>query len=113
MCRFIANEAYYKGAYPACLKQYGLCMHQRIDDWVVKIFQLFVKRFVEKSIIIIINFYIILVQICFNILEIMIMMAHGKIIEHSLVCIHKMYIVICTHYCALYNLPKYNVSAIL
>ena len=59
MCRFIANEAYYKGAYPACLKQYGLCMHQRIDDWVVKIFQLYVKRFVENSIIIIIiNFYI-------------------------------------------------------
>ena len=57
--------------------------------------------------------YLLLVQIFFNILEIMIMMAHGKIIEHSLVCIHKMYIVICTHYCALYNLPKYNVSAIL
>ena len=90
MCRFIANEAYYKGAYPACLKQYGLCIHQRIVDKVVKIFQFHVKRFVENSIII--TFYTLLVKIFFNILEIMIMMAHGKIIEHSLACIHKLYV---------------------
>ena len=99
MCRFIANEAYYKGAYPACLKQYGLCMHQRIVDKVVKIFQFHVKRFVENSIII--TFYTLLVKIFFNILEIMIMMAHGKIIEHSLACIHKLYISHCNMYALL------------
>ena len=89
MCRFIANEAYYKGAYPACLKQYGLCMHQRIVDKVVKIFQFYVKRFVENSIII--SFYTLLVKIFFNILEGMIMIAHGKKIGHPLVFINCIY----------------------